>query len=231
MAEEQSSCCLIPSAGCCLGILILFACIALIPVGVIYALGTGGPEPLYDDFEPSRTQADAYEASFNQAIDSIDPDSRTFEITFEDEEFMSWVNLEYQDQIAGDNVPNRFQDNLEFQTRFTEGVIQSFVRFAVWDFLYDLNINTRFDFTLEPAQNQTATDKFDVEVTRIEIGRFEDTSGIESNVDEAITEALSDQLERLGGDYTITSVVINDGSLTITGQFTGDPATISSASQ
>lgn len=218
--NKGRSCCL-PSTGCCFGLVLLFICLLGIPAAGVYYFASGGPDPLYDDFEPSEAEARNYETAFNRAIeDAANSADGTFSLSFTDREFMSWVNLEYREQLAEQQSAGSVQDSLVFQSEFDDGVAKFY---ASVDLILGIQLKMLIDTTIAPAAVPTETDKFDITITSAQIGRYTADEAIESDVDEAFTEAFSERLKQLGTDYTITSVGLSDGRMMITGTITGEP--------
>lgn len=227
--EKDKGCCLIPSVGCCVGLFILFLCIIGVPAAMIGAVATGGPDPLYEDFEPSETQASAYEAAFNNAVQSAIDNEGRFILRFTDRQFTSWVSLRTQEVFFEDDVPDRLRDDLQIQARFEDGEIQTYLAFPIVDFWADLRARIRLDFTVTPAEVQTTNDKFDVTVTDFQLGRVSGVGEGQTNLDEGLTEIINERLGPIGGDYTVESVTIDGGTFTMTGVYTGDPSQLQAA--
>lgn len=212
MFRRRDGCCLLPSSsGCCL-VVLLVICLAA-PLFGYYYLTTGGPEPLYENFEPSELEAAQYETAFQIALRNAANNNR-FDLTVTDDQFASWLNLRYRDEVA--DVTGLQGDELEFQARFDNSEVKVFSRYRLYR---SVTVNSLATLELRPALTAEPSEQpLEVVVKNLQVGRFEGTDSVEADISRAINNALNDQLEPIAGRYIIEIVSINDGFLRMTGR-------------
>ncbi len=219
-SKKRGGCCLPNFLGCCLGFVLLLVCILGIPGLAISYATSGGPEPLDESFEPSAEESTRYENAFSQAVQEARGDS--FTLSFTENQFASWLNLEFKEELAKELGLGQFADELEFQAQFEDGEAQIFAGLVIWDSL-GLNINSLATLTIAPTPvDAPANQKLDITITDFQIARADATDGLKDDMTQAIDDAMVDLLkpiqDRQGFDYRITAVSIDNGLITFSGE-------------
>lgn len=222
--KKRGGCCLPNFLGCCLGIVLLLVCILGIPGLAISYATSGGPEPLDESFEPSAEEATRYEDAFSRAIQQARDTGagNSFSVSFTENQFASWLNLEFKEELAKELGLEQLADELEFQAEFEDGVVKIFAGLVIWDSV-GLDINSLATLTIAPTPaDAPATQKLDVTITDFQIARAEATDGLKDDMTVAIDDAMVDLLkpiqDRQGFDYRITAVSIDNGLITFSGE-------------
>ena len=218
--KEGGGCCLPNFLGCCLGFVLLLVCILGIPGLLIGYATSGGPEPFDENYAADENQASAYQDVFSRAVQEARNDR--FTLSFTEDQFASWLNLEFKERAAEELNLKQYADDLQFQAQFDKGEVQVFVGFNIWDSL-GLHINSLAVMELAPAAaDAPSTQKLAVTVTEFKIGRADATEGVQTDLTDAINEAMIELLkpiqEREGYDYRITSVSVNHGQISFSGE-------------
>lgn len=217
---ERGGCCLPNFLGCCLGFMLLFACVIGIPTALISYLSSGGPVPFSEDYKPSEADAVAYENAFSNAVQQARGES--FVLTFTETQFAAWLNLEFKEELAAQFDLEQYSDSAEFQVQFEDGEADIFVGVIVWDAVgFDINSLATLEIAPTPI-NASANQKLDVTVTEFKVGRGDAPESIQEDLSDAINKAMIELLkpiqDRDGIDYRITSVSIANGSISFNGE-------------
>ena len=218
--KERGGCCLPNFLGCCLGFMLLLVCIIGIPGFILGYATSGGPEPFDENFESQQTEADAYTAAFSNAVQQSRGDS--FTLSFTEDQFASWLNLEFKEQVADELGLKQYADEFEFQVKFGDGEAQIFAGLNIWESM-GLHINNLATLEIAPTPaDASSTQKLDITVTDFKIGRADATEGVEADLTDAVNNAIIELLkpiqERDGVDYRITSVSITGGRISFNGE-------------
>lgn len=208
---------------CCLAPFIIAFCLMACACGALFALANGGPDPLYADFKPDPTLAARYQTNVVNALQTAGSNG-TFTVSFTDQEFASWLNLEldkYLDENEVQDEETWRQLDPEFQVKFDNNEVHFYA-----------NLNFRITKlailvtgTIAPtAPNAPSNQLLDIRVTGMKLGAFtvneQDISN--SNLGQSLSEILMDQLtdyaETQGRTITITNVTAQNGTLTLQGR-------------
>jgi hypothetical protein len=219
--QERRGCCLPNFLGCCLGFILLLVCVLGIPGLLIGYATSGGPEPLDENYEADEAEAVAYENRFSSAVQQS-RGGESFTVNFNEDEFASWLNLEFKERMAEELGIKQFADDLEFQADFDNGEVKVFSGFNIWESM-GLHLNSVAVMELAPAPADAPTSqKLDVTVTEFRIGRADATEGFQTDLTDAINEAMIELLkpiqQREGFDYRITSVSVDNGQISFDGE-------------
>jgi hypothetical protein len=217
MRRDRDGCCLIPSFGscCCLSIIVA---LLLIPIAGYFYILTGGPEPLYEDFDVSEAEANNYESAFDIAVRNARSSGR-FTVSVTDDQFASWLNLRFREQFAEESSLEAMADRMNFQTLFDNNQARMFIRI---DVIGDRTFDSLVVLDIRPPTSQTPDDQaVEVDIKDIQFGRFGSSETLRNDLKQAINNALTDELAPLNGRYRIDSVSMTNGVLRLGGTATG----------
>jgi hypothetical protein len=213
--------CITPLIGCILGLILLAGCLAGIPLLCIFSIALDSPEAIDSNFSPNSTQAQEYEETFANGVQTASLNNGTFTIGFSDEQFASWLTVEF-DRIRQDYnfdpANEEFRHRLnqcEFQANFSEERLQLYTAIAL-DF--DVEMGIFIEATITPNTNtRDINNRLDVNVRKFRIGAVDMPKNLREMVGDLIADILLEKLE-FNQAYQITSLTIADGRMQIIGQ-------------
>ncbi|MCI0711972.1 MAG: hypothetical protein L0154_17590 [Chloroflexi bacterium] len=186
----------------------------LIPIGAYFYLFSGGPEPLYEDFDSSEQQANEYESAFAIAVRNAQTSGR-FSVNVTDDQFASWLNLRFRDEFAEQTSLESLSGRMNFQALFDNNEARVFIRM---DVISDLTFDTLVVLDIRPPTSQTPEGQaVEVDIKDLQFGRFGSSETLENDLKQAINNALTNLLAPLNGQYRIDSVSMTGGVLRIGG--------------
>ena len=220
--NKRGGCCLPGCFGCFFGFGLLLVCIlGAVGLGASY-LATTGPDPFVEDYEADEAQAQAYEDAFSQAVQQAR--GQNFTLQFNEDEFASWLNLEFKEELAKAFGLEDYTENLEFQADFVDGEVKIFAGVTLWE-QGGLHLNNLAVMTIAPASNDADPDqKLEITVKEFNVGPFDATDSLRADMNDAVNDAMLDLLQpiqnRDGVDYRITNVSIDNnlGQITFLGE-------------
>ncbi|NDJ85201.1 MAG: hypothetical protein GYB66_04895 [Chloroflexi bacterium] len=215
--------CLKPVIGCTFGPILLVLLIGACSFACLAALALSGSDALYDNFEPDRAEAQTYENSIENTLQTaLSSGSGRFTLRIREREFSSWLNYEYQDLFAkydmtGDE--NWEYVDPEFQVRFRNDQVHFYAgnQFAV------VTLGTVIKAEVAPPPKELSRFLVDINITEVTIGGLNLGNDSFSSLENDLAEILTDQIETYAvqaeiSDISIESVEAREGILTITGQ-------------
>jgi hypothetical protein len=216
--NKKLGCCLVPRLSCCLTILVLVVC--LLPMGIVYYAVSGGPEPIDPDFVATEADAQLYEKAYAVALRQASTSAR-FQLSIPDEEFASWLTLNFREEIAKELGIESAADRMTFQVKFEDSEAKIFVQTKVGG---GIHMNSLAVITIAPPTATTpAGQPLDIQVKSLQLGRFNGNEQFEEDLGKAINNALTQQLASIEGRYTIDSVSLNNGVLAFGGRVASRP--------
>lgn len=204
--------------GCCLGISLLVFCILGIPLACFGIFIAGNPDPLYADYQADATVAANYDFKFDDAINDARNDN-SFEVSIEQREFESWLNVEYRDNLAenndGEDLPAWVED-MKFQTKFDDSEI---TLFGTTDFS---GVSVNMVIVSEVSINQDSitapTQPLKVEVTKFQLGGVNMPESFRTSLADSIADALGEELTQVNQRYELTSLTVENGYMRFSGR-------------
>lgn len=220
--QQSGSNCAKPIFACVIGPLLLLGCLVGTACACVFVVARGNPDPLYEDYEPNQELADNYERSIINSI-NIAPQGGAFEISIQDEEFSSWLNIKGEELLDQIDVGNRrFNERArpsEYQVRFEDQEIQFYILFDLP--LFDLAALITAE--VSPSSDPTSDSIIELEVTGFKFGSLDILSAVEGEFETDLGDLFVDrflnEIEETRGtrDVSITSINVDNGVMAIQG--------------
>jgi hypothetical protein len=210
-----------PACGCCLGLGLLTFCILGIPLICFGIFIAGNPDQLHDDFQANPTLAARYDVMFEEAIANARTNG-TFDVSIAEREFESWMNVEYQDGLEGETARDNNNDlpswleDMRFQTTFDNGAIQLYGETDLAGLPIAFLVTAEVSLNTDRLTSQTQP--LAVNVTEFKVGGINMPEDFRTQLSSDISETLSDELTTADRQYELTNLVIEDGTMEITGR-------------
>ncbi len=193
--------------GC--GILALVAVLGCIVVaGVVYVMSSANvPQPPIPNLSVSTQSAATFEEVFIRAVQQAAKDGK-FNATVTQEQFSSWLAIkapQYAQQQGQEwpfkNSQAAFKDNnvVLYSVLAQKGAPESAVQLI-----------------LKPSIDSNG--EFQVKVESGQLGAFGIPGAILTRVSEIIQQAVDGQMNRIKGQYKLFTLVVNNGTVSVTGQ-------------
>ncbi len=165
------------------------------------------PQPPIPGFVTSASDADAFERSFQNAVNQA-AQSGAFSATINQQQFSSWLNLRAPGYAR--------QQGYEWPLKNVQAGLNN-GKITLYGVIAQPNVpETPAQVIFTPSID--ANGELVVNVETGQVGVIGVPADILKNVNQAIRDALASQLGQIKGHYRLTALSVANGSLTVSGQ-------------